>query len=286
MTMRRIPQPVPPAPPANPKADAPPPPSYATKDELQAFSVNLQTLTSKLAEIGGQIDVLSNQSRQPAAVQQNNAPQAPSRTVTQEHIDAAIDAGDFRKVAQLQRTMQLEDIREQETRFASQLQQLQQAGSAAISNLVVGRAEKELPYYNVYRAEIEKFISQMPADARTNAELYKFAHDAVVGAHIDEIKQKEREMAVRQQMDGGTNGYKPGEVGQGRIGSNNNDPNKSLTLASVYGENAKDIQRLLDQKGITLAQHAKKLGYADEQTFLKNAKLHLEVEQGAPVATE
>lgn len=233
-------------------------------DQLKAIQGSLTNLTTQLAEMGGRVNIL--------ATERNASPPAPTpqgfqRTVTPEHIRAARDEGDNNKADMLLMTYNAETIKESMQGVSTQIQTLQHQGVSMIADVVKSQSAGKLPYYERYKKEIDEFLEKAPAESRTHPDMYKWAHDAVVGRHIAEISAEAAETAVRKHMDGG-GGYKPGDGGTGGGERKEGD----LTIDTVYGDDAKDIKKLLNATGQSLEQYAKRRGYADVQFYLKHVK--------------
>jgi hypothetical protein len=78
-----------------------------------------------------------------------------------------------------------------------QLNQLQTVGMGAISNLTAQGLQSK-PHYAKYKKEIDAAISQLPPEARVNAEALNGVYNYIIGSHIDEIMSQERETVLRQ----------------------------------------------------------------------------------------
>lgn len=241
----------------------------AKDDEIAALRGALTNLTSQVATIGGQINILATERTTPAP----QASKGFQRTVSVEDIDRAIDDGDTKKVNALQLRYNSETIQEQMAGVSTQIQSLQHQGISMIADVVKGQTSSKLPYYEKYKKEIDEFLDKAPPESRTHPDMYKWAHDAVVGRHIEDIAKEAGEAAVRKHMDGG-GGYQPGAGGGG-----GSESQGTLTIENVYGDDAKDIKRLLQNKNINMDQYAQRRGYADAQAYLAHVKKFREDER-------
>jgi len=235
----------------------------AKDDELAAMRGALTNLTTQLAQIGGQVNILATERTAPAPVVNKGF----QRTVTIEDIDRAIDEGDTKRVNTLQLKYNTETIQEQMAGVSTQTQSLQHQGVSMIANVVKDQISGKLPHYERFKKEIDEFLEKAPMEARTAPEMHRWAHDAIVGRHTEELMKEAAEAAVRKHMDGGS-GYNPG-AGSGSGGS---DSQGTLTIDTVYGDDAKDIKRLLQSKNITIDQYAQRRGFANAQAYLTHVK--------------
>lgn len=245
----------------NPPANDTPAPQYATVEQLNTINAALNNLTTQLGQFTSRVDVLAEAREAPAPT-----PPAPTftRTVTQADIDRAYEEGDVQKAGRLQLTFTQETIKESQQAMQLQLQQLQANGSTMIANVVSEQAKGKLPYYERFKPEIDKMLQKVSPELRANPEMHKWAHDTVVGQNIGVLTTEASEAAIRKALDGGP-GYVPG---------NGTPPKKDgqLTPEGVYGSDWNDVKRLLQSKGISFEEHAKRRGYADAQAYLKHVQ--------------
>lgn len=241
----------------------------AKDEEISSLRNALTNLTTQMAQIGGQVNILATERNTPAPIVNKGF----QRTVTVEDIDRAIDDGDTKKVNALQLRYNSETIQEQMVGVSTQIQSLQHQGISMIANVVKDQSASKLPYYLKYQKEIDEFLEKVPAESRTHPDMYKWAHNAVVGHHVDDIAKEAGEAAVRKHMDGG-GGYQPGAGG-----GSGTEAQGTLTIENVYGDDAKDIKRLLQNKNINMDQYAQRRGYADAQAYLTHVKKFREDER-------
>ena len=173
--------------------------SKAKDDEVSSLRNALTNLTTQMATLGGQVNILATERNTPAA----QAPKGFQRTVTVEDIDRAIDEGDTKRVNALQLKYNTETIQEQMAGVSTQIQSLQHQGVSMIANVVKDQISAKLPHYERFKKEIDEFLDKAPMESRTSPEMHKWAHDAVVGRHAEELMKEAAESAVRKHMAGG-----------------------------------------------------------------------------------
>lgn len=239
--------------------------AHAQKSNLDAIAGSLTNLTTQIAQLGGRVDILAQERTN------RGEPAAPAtgstRTVSQADIDKAYDEGDYKRAGQLQSTFNAETMNEILAGINTKITGLEQQGVTMIADVVKQQQAAGLPYYSKYKTEIDEFLQKVPASARTQPEMYKWAHDAIVGRHTADIVKEEVEKEIRKRMDGG-GGYVPGSGG----GEGHETNDGKLTIDSVYEGDAEGIKRLLRSKKITMTEYAARRGYPDEQSYLTYVK--------------
>ena len=167
--------------------------------------------------------------------------------VTDEELEEALNHGTgaskFRKMQQAS-----------ERRIAKQIAALQAEGTGAIANVVKQSATATLPHYKKYQKEIDEAVASMPANQRMNPQVYKVAHDIVVGSHVEEIVAESLERMKRGDNPKDPAVGIPGSGGRGGTGG------RSLGTGG-HTEPDKDQLDALASSGRTADGFAQRLGY-------------------------
>ena len=123
---------------------------------------------------------------------QQQAPQqtAPTR-ISDDQIQKLIDDG---KGVEAMRLLAAEQANER-------VSQVERAGIGSLQTLTRQVATQSLPHYEAYKEEIEGYLQQVQAtapDALLNPDVYKLAHNYVVGQHVDDIVKVKVEQELRR----------------------------------------------------------------------------------------
>lgn len=233
-------------------------PQYVTVDMLGGIQQQLQQLGSQVQQMVG-----AN-----AAPQQQQRPQeAPKfREVTDQELKEAFEDGDFQQYNALMQARQAKQQYEQEQRVEQRIKQLEQVGLSSIAGLTRQMVTQQLPYYNQFKDQIDAFVQQLPPDQQLNPEVYKHAHNMVVGSpeNMEKIIEQKIEQRVRQaangvrtQQSGGRQQQRQGmQQGQGQM-----------------FELTEDEQDELAYKGYDTDQFARRLGYASWEDYMNQTAM-------------
>jgi hypothetical protein len=194
------------------------------------------------------------------------ADDTPKFTVTEDDIEAAVEAGDNKKAARLTRQM----IREETAAATDKLrreaidpinQQIGGYGMPAISALVreVVARDPKLKHFDRLRGGIEKHLVNLTAEAQINPEVVKAAYYHEVGANYETLVEEEIERRARKATPNPGGGPTPGRAGRSQ--GNNAIP----TVEQLYGE---ELAKEVDRKGGP-DLWAKKMGYKDWPAYVK-----------------
>ncbi len=131
-------------------------------------------------------------------------------------------------------------------------------GTASISTIAKQNAKNTLPYYDMFASEIDDYLGKLDPSLRANPEIYKFAHDTIVGQNVGKVMKLEQEKKLRADQENDiTHQQTPGT---NRPGGGNDEPGKVQPPEEFF--DARGLQLLADQK-ITAEQHAQKMGFKD-----------------------
>jgi len=231
----------------NIEAEATSTPSYVTTEQFE-------TLRSQMVEqigraVGDAVGSAIQATRPAAPTPERTAlPSGPSA----EDLVAAYEAGDAHRMANLmsQMTSAAEERAYQRARSESDTKL--NIGISAVSNLAEQMAQKDLKHYKRYEKEIKNYLSQMDAGIKITPEIFKYAHDLVVGQHAEELVAEAEERVRRAptsstQVPGGTNSRAAAE-GKAPIPS----------VAQIAGA---EVAAWLQSQGMTEDDWARKRGY-------------------------
>lgn len=256
-----------PEPQSPPEAAAPPAPSYVTVEEFKRMEQQIAGQTELLHSLSAALT--AQRTAQPAAAPR----QAAATEMTDAEIDAAVDEGRMTAT----QAARLIAKRENERTLREHVDPLRETGLAGLStsakSIALGTLDDagapRMRYYKKYQKEIDSWVERTPAQMRTNPELWQQAHDLVVGAHMGEILEAEREAALRA-----ANAPKPEPTAQrsttGRAAAA--AAGGKLDPVEVFGEAA--MQRLDEQlarTGQTPDAWAKRRGYESFEKYTELA---------------
>lgn len=127
------------------------------------------------------------------------SPAAPAplpQMVSDDEIDAAIEAGDKAKVRELRQRQRLA----QDAHRRRELETTLAPGLAAINQLSESEVKAD-PYFKKYEKEVRQLISEVPNGQIVTAQMWREALNMVKGRHADEIAEEKYEERVRQQRE-------------------------------------------------------------------------------------
>lgn len=168
-----------------------------TAPKEAAPSLNEDKLAIAISKgIGEQLkDVLAERSR-PDRAAGPPPPAALPPDVSDEDIDAAIDAGDKVRANDLRRKQRLAAQarlnREVDERYAPALAAINQLSEASVASD---------PAFKRYEKEVRGLIAQVPQGTALTAEHWRSALNMVKGQHADELAEERYEERVRQQRE-------------------------------------------------------------------------------------
>lgn len=231
------------------------PGGFVPADEFKSYQATMQGNFDQLQQtIGVLRDALV--ATRPAAP---TAPAAgtPGGAITEEQYVEAIQTGDARTV----RAFHEQD---KQRLITEHINPLRDTGLDAIAGITREMATGQLAYYKKYQKEIDAHIANLPTNMRMTPQVYRLAHDAVVGSHIDEITTEAREAAIRAPA---VPEPMPGSGRTGRTSAAGAVP----TVEELMGKEASDA---LAFRGMDGDMFARKLGY---KSWADYAKLAAEV---------
>lgn len=226
-------------------APAPPaPPAWVPADEFKTFQA---TVNNTLGAITDTLGYLRDAAARGAASSASPGPTAPAGTpISDQQFAEACQTGDAGTISAYlkQREAALE---------AEHITPLRNTGLEAIAGLTKEHVTSTLPYYKRWQKEIDAFVAQMPAGVRLHADVYRTAHNAVVGQHTSELIAEATEAAIRQANDPKPEPGRPSVQPGRQRGTGNEVP----TVEEYMGREAADA---LAFKGLSPDDFARKLG--------------------------
>lgn len=116
--------------------------------------------------------------------------------VADEDFERAIEAGGAGAAKVVQKRLAAEAERMRRNLISEHIAPLQQFGVHSLSSLALKEVQS-LPYFGSYKGEIEEILKSMPPASRTNPEAVKGVYDFVIGRHVGDIVNSEKEALLR-----------------------------------------------------------------------------------------
>lgn len=228
-------------------------PQFATIDQMQAL------IEAQGQQMQNTLTTLLEPKQVPAAEPEPEfLPE-----VNDEDIAQAMEDGEFKKAAKLQRQQ-----RERDRQIHNyELNKLQQQGATWVSNVTQKMAQEKLPNYGKYKDEIDAVLVTFPVHLRANEEIIQFVYNSVRGKHIDEEfeqRQKDEEEAKRRQANLDANPGKP--TGNRRQAASGRSYEEDEPYFS------REVDDTLRVAGRSNDEQARVMGYASWAEYEKMAK--------------
>ncbi len=161
-----------------------PQPTFVT---AEAFSAAQAQTNATLAALNETMGALREGLTRP--VYASPAP-APAGRITRAQFMEAVQVGNEAVVEAYEQ--------QQEADWAQRhVTPLRTTGLDAVAKLTERISTSDLKYYTRFKKDIDAFVQSMPAEARLSGDVYRFAHNAIVGQNIDVIEKEAREAAIR-----------------------------------------------------------------------------------------
>lgn len=225
-------------------------PAPPVTDQLAGL---FKELTNSLAQLNERVSGLE----QGLQAAYEPAPQPAPPPISDDAINEAIQRGENpAKVVRLLVQQELDQI----TR--TQIEPLRNVGLGALNDLAKRAAVAEMPHYQRFQREIDAYVAQLDPALRARPETWKVAHDAVVGMHYQELAREAVEEALRKQREE-AEAPPPGNTGAASPAT------EALTFERLVGP---DAMALLQMRGLTPDEYARRLGYKDAAEFVEAAK--------------
>ena len=217
-----------------------------------------QQMQAQVAHLAGQNQLLAQQLQQ-VGMQAPAQPQQPEK-LTDAAIQKLVDDG---KGVEAMRMLAAEQAREA-------VAPLEQTGTNAIQHLTRQVATQTLPHYQQYQDEIDAYIGEVARNspgAMLNPDIYKLAHNFVVGQHVDDIVEQRVQERLRA---------KAAPVGDAAPaqGKAPGSPDGVPTPQELFKGNDEVVQSLEQKGGPDV--WAQSIGYADWADYVKQTEVNEE----------
>ena len=231
------------------KPDAPATPTFVPTEDFKVFQ---QQITGTLQGIN---DALSQLSKTVVP----RAEAAPAERVKDEEIEEALRMGQGAPVFRRLVKEHVDELR------ITEINPLRDEGLSAIGEVVAQSMGGQLPHYKRFKKEIDEYVAKMPPGLRIRPEAIRMAHNAVVGAHVEELLVETKEAALRGGGETLKGGGAPPAGNARQAGAGSGTP----TVEDLMGKDAADALAFRGMDGDALA---KKMGYKDWPTYAALAK--------------
>lgn len=224
----------------------PPPPQYVTREAFEQSQAETRQVLSALNETMSYLR---------AGMAQPRAPQAPPQhRVTRAQFIEAMQTGDEKVIEAYER-------QQEQSWVETHVVPLRDTGLEAIATLRQEASMARLPYAARFKKEIDQFMAALPPAMRMNDEVFRTAHNAVVGAHAQELLAEERERAMRAGTEPPAESADAGRRGRGSSRSADSTP----TVEDIGGMQA---VAALQGKGQDADAFARRLGYKGWRDYI------------------
>lgn len=180
-------------------------PSFITQEQLnQALNPFMQAMDTMKSSMEALAAARNSDSQVRTAPTPINIP-------TDAEILEEIQAGGITKLKQIIKGA-VDEVRDKE------LRPFQQQGMQMLATQAeqLAKMSGNMPHYDRFKKQIDTVLKSLPADQRTNAEVYKTVHDMVVGQNLSTLLQEKEEATVRSyrekndtSLPGGAGGRQP-----------------------------------------------------------------------------
>jgi len=226
-------------------------PQYVDAGRFDEFR---QTVQGTLGAISETLTALRETRPVPVA-----AAPAAVEDVSDTEIDEALQAGRGAPVFRKMVDAAVKRVRREE------IDPLRQQMVSTATDLVANVATRDLRHYPKYKKEIDTMVAALPPETRVNPALWKWAHDVVVGQHVDEIAAEAVNAALRpaptpEPM------LRTARAGRGTPAGG------AEATPDVYDVAGDEGEAALAHHGVDRDGFAKKLGYKNWTDYMKQTK--------------
>jgi hypothetical protein len=184
--------------------------------------------------------------------------------ITDDEINAALRDADEGNPAAKVRTLVDRVTKRTEEQLRREVSELRAAGLSSIAEVASVQASNTLPHFKEYEKEIRAAVSKLDPALQARADTWRFAHDAIVGAHADEIVNRALEAERRQNRESAAKASTPGN-GPG-VPLTDSKGNKVASVEELGGEEARQALRV---KGVSEDEFARRMGYKSWSDYLE-----------------
>jgi hypothetical protein len=232
-----------------PKPDPVPAGPDPRDEKISALELNVHRLSTQLESLNGMLGQVVGR-----GAPQQQIPAPVIEDVSDEEIETAV--GEGKGLAPRVRKM----LNAFEARLVQNyINPLKETGLGAVAGLSQEVAKGQMPHYGRFKQEIDQYVTGLPAEARLNPQVYVVAHNAVVGAHMSELLEEERQKTIRQANQ--TTAQEP----TASVKTPSKDAQKAPSAADLGGDDAAAALQVI---GKDEDAFAKRLGYKDWQDYM------------------
>src|SRR5262245_23873561 len=188
--------------PQTPNDPEPPAPSYVKAEDFQQAMQQVQGMNSKLDQMAGLFSGLLGGGMaptMPGAPPTSTPQEPPIEDISDDEYAQALLQGDAGKISK-RTNAQIERARRGiQQQFDQRFSALEQQGMAVLGQVQseVGQsALSSLPYYQLFRSDIDSALRQLPVHQRT-PEMRAHIYHATVGANLDKVRAHDAAEATR-----------------------------------------------------------------------------------------
>lgn len=221
--------------------------------------VKVEDFTNLQASIADLKDNVTNFFLRQNAPQGNAPQQIQIEDVTDEQYASAL-AGEVTSKPEMMRIIKTRHNAERmrdKLELQQQIGQIQSVGLGAIGNLTK-QGLKAKPYYDTYKKEVDAAVAKLDPQLQVNAEALDGVYNYVIGQHIGEIVEKERETTLRKAAE------TPPAQAPGRQGGGSSQGAGSVPdVSEVLGKDAVDAIKFKYGGRLDADSYARSQGYKD-----------------------
>src|SRR5207247_423765 len=176
------------------------PPKYVDEARFNQALEEVRGMNSKLDQFTGLFTGYMAQPGQQPSVQYPQQPQEqPIDDITDEEYQQAVLQGDAPKISKRMAAVTERKAREIRSEYEQRFRTIETQGLSIydqLSSEVGQTALKAMPYYQLFRQDIDAALKQVPVHQRT-PEMRSFIYERTVGANIDKVKAHDAAEAMR-----------------------------------------------------------------------------------------
>lgn len=228
-------------------------------EDFNALRGQVSNLQETIAQLRGAMEIV--------AMRTMVSPQAgpvAEPDITDEEINAALRDADEGNPAAKVRSLVDRVTKRTEDQLRREVSELRAAGLSSIAEVASVQASNVLPHFKDYEKEIRGAVSKLDPALQARADTWRFAHDAIVGAHADEIVTRALEADRRQNRESAAKANTPGN-GPG-VPLTDSKGNKVASVEDLGGEDARQALRV---KGVSEDEFARRMGYKSWSDYLE-----------------
>lgn len=237
----------------NESPETPPAPQFVPAEEFRSFQQTMQgsmsALTEALTGMRQTMDMSASRQRE------SDVPRPSDTQVTRAQYVQAIQEGDLATVERWDA--------QRDTAVAQRISQLESTGMDQFSQLNKRSEVVGLKYYDRFKKDIDAMVDALPPQIKMRPGVYQYAHNAIVGQHIDVLTSEAQEAALRKP----TADAKPESL-NGRSRSGREVGAQTTKMPSAYDLGGETAEAALAFRGMTEDDQARRMGYKDWPDYM------------------